>query len=73
MINVGTLYAAEGDIVKVLGNYILKTMQQGAECLWSGLLLHVTCGPHCTATANALTHPIHREYIHYLTLYTFTT
>ena len=37
--------------------------QQGADCLWSGLLLHVTCGPHCTASANALTHQIHQEHI----------
>ena len=25
--------------------------QQGAECLWSGLFLHVTCGPHCQTLA----------------------
>ena len=46
--------------------------QQGAECLWSGLLLHVTCGPHCTSTANALTHQIHQEHTH-LTQHGFTT
>ena len=61
----------------LLGQHLLPAppqqgWQQGAECLWSGLLFHVTCGPHCTATANALTHQIHQEDAHIITLYTFT-
>ena len=54
----------EGNCWNLLPALPQQGWQQGAECLWSGLLLHVTCGPHCTPTVHALTHQIHQERTH---------